>query len=424
MGDETRPGPVKLTSGNTSQNWKKFEQRFEIFLKADPKRAEPPANKWAMLMQEAGREALEVYNSFRVKLTTVTLTPEGVVQKDDKSEDYEAVIKEFRAYAEVKKSVSSIRKQFNHRNQKPGEPFGTWFTEIKNLVKDCEYENVTDSMLKDRLEWGSIDQKVRETIRENPQWTLDQAILCCKAAEEKKLEAEEEGRSVDSLDTKKAVKRNYSEMSRGGTRGMNRGRGAPRSHYLSVRGRGTRGHHAPPRGGYWSSHYVEEAYNCKKCQTRHRARRCPAFDKTCNKCGEVGHYEKVCRFNKKRKIETVTKVAEVLKPEAIKPKEPEKKEENLYVLDDFNFEDEVDLDLLHEDMEVAVLQTKEDPSVKKIREYTEILKLKGKHCVNFKLDPGADVNIIPYNVFTCINAEGDYELHPSTLSFQSNNFKL
>ncbi|KAK3921523.1 Phosphoglucosamine mutase, partial [Frankliniella fusca] len=152
--DETRPGPVKLTSGNTSQNWKKFEQRFEIFLKADPKRTEKPANKWAMLMQETGREAHEVYNSFRDKLITVTLTLEGIVQKDDK------------AYAEVKKSVSSIRKKFNQRNQKPGEPLGTWFTEIMNLVKDCECENMADFMLKDRLEWGSSDQKVRETIRE------------------------------------------------------------------------------------------------------------------------------------------------------------------------------------------------------------------------------------------------------------------
>ncbi|KAK3917654.1 Protein PET20, mitochondrial [Frankliniella fusca] len=143
-----------------------------------------------MLMQEAGREALEEYNSFRDKLITVTLTPDGVVHKDDKSEDYGAVITEFRAYAE----------ELN-------EPFGTWFTEIKNLVKDCEYATITDSMLKDRLELGSSDQKVRETIRENPQWTLDQAILCCKAAEEKKLEAEEEYRSVDTTTTTMGLKR-------------------------------------------------------------------------------------------------------------------------------------------------------------------------------------------------------------------------
>ncbi|KAK3921524.1 LOW QUALITY PROTEIN: Retrovirus-related Pol polyprotein from transposon opus [Frankliniella fusca] len=110
-----------------------------------------------------------------------------------------------------------------------------------------------------------------------------------------------------------------------------------------------------------------------------------------------------------------------MKPEALKPKEPGKKEENSFVLDDFNFEDEVELDLLQEGMEVAVIQSKEDPTVKKIREYTETLKLKGKHCVNFKLDPGADVNVIPYDVFTCINAEGDYEFHPSTLSLDAFN---
>ena len=59
----TKPGPVNLKSGNIGVPWKKFHQKFEIFLMATGKKTEV---KWATLTGEAGDDVFEMYTSFRV----------------------------------------------------------------------------------------------------------------------------------------------------------------------------------------------------------------------------------------------------------------------------------------------------------------------------------------------------------------------
>jgi len=103
MSDESRPGPVKLREGNIAANRAAFEQRFEIYIKADPARVTPPANKWAVLMKEAGREALEVYNGFKDSLVTGVLDADNGIVITDQSENYEAVVNAFRSYVAEKK---------------------------------------------------------------------------------------------------------------------------------------------------------------------------------------------------------------------------------------------------------------------------------------------------------------------------------
>ena len=79
--------------------------------------------KWALLLGEAGDDALEVYNSFKDKLITKedVLDAEGVKVAErviDSSQDYDRVLAEFDKYAEEKKSLTGCREIFNARNQK------------------------------------------------------------------------------------------------------------------------------------------------------------------------------------------------------------------------------------------------------------------------------------------------------------------
>ncbi|KAK3932701.1 Neutral ceramidase [Frankliniella fusca] len=120
MSDESRPGPVRLREGNIAANWSAFEQRFDIYMKSNPKRFEAPANKWAIMMNEAGKEAIEVYNSFK------TLDEAGNIVKTDNNENFDEVVKKFRSYTAARKSVLSIRTAFRARKQKPGETFANW----------------------------------------------------------------------------------------------------------------------------------------------------------------------------------------------------------------------------------------------------------------------------------------------------------
>ncbi|KAK3928068.1 Gag polyprotein [Frankliniella fusca] len=440
--DESRPGPVKLREGNISANWAAFEQRFDIYWKADPSRQGADVNKWAVLMREAGREALEVYNSFRDSLITAAIDANGSVVKTDLSENYEAVIAEFRKYAEEKKSVTSIREAFFKRNQKPGEPFATWHTKLKNMIKDCEFLTIADSLLKDRLIGGTNDKRLKETLRGQPQLTLAQVESMSRSAETRRKEEAENSGTVDSVETKQNKKRPFSQVSRGGSSGTQssfRGhRGAFRGRYVQPR----RGQYH--RGGYWGG-WVEQSpapYDCKKCATRHGPRRCPAYNKECHRCGDTGHFEKVCSRGraKKPRVETVTKIVEVVRVVEPPPKPvesvvvpgvkelavPSPKVEtptrSAYLLDSFSTDEEVAMNLLSDHMEVNMVDTiTEDGELRKLREYTEAIRLQGKHFVNFKLDCGSQVNIVPYDLFCELNSKGDYTLTQSSLRLEAFN---
>lgn len=104
-------------------------------------------------MREGGPDVLEIYNSFKSKLITYkedAETHEKVVDKDD-SKDNETVLKYFDEYVKEKKCLTASREMFNARNQKRGESISTWLTSLRNLIADCEYKEIEESMLKDRI---------------------------------------------------------------------------------------------------------------------------------------------------------------------------------------------------------------------------------------------------------------------------------
>ncbi|XP_065671718.1 uncharacterized protein LOC136089594 [Hydra vulgaris] len=43
----------------------------------------------------------------------------------------------------------------------------------------------------------------------------------------------------------------------------------------------------------------EKTYKCKYCGLQHPPRKCPAFGKSCTKCGKFNHFKNVCRTNTK-----------------------------------------------------------------------------------------------------------------------------
>ncbi|KAE8749713.1 hypothetical protein FOCC_FOCC003453, partial [Frankliniella occidentalis] len=400
MSDESRPGPVKLREGNIAANWAAFEQRFDIFVKADPSRVNPPANKWAVLMKEAGREALEVYNSFKDSLVTRALDEQNGIVITDLSENYDAVVQAFRTYVEDKKSITSIRDAFNARRQKPGETWSNWYTDLKLLIKDCDYQNIADSLLRDHIIKKTRDPRFAETLRANRNWTMAQIDEEGKNSDARLQEqAASEAAQVPAVDAvvKKNLKRKHEQISRGAPRGR-----APRGgrynnyvgrpyHHRGHRG-SFRGHYGPPhprgayhRGGrgHWNGgwgDFQEVPFDCTRCDTRHRPRRCPAYGVECNKCGTLGHFEKCCRTKEprveKKYIEVVRIVHQpypvnsTVPPTAAVSVEPVSGAE--YLLQDY---DQLEEAQLLKTQDVCMVTSQPTSPVHQLREYTAGLKL-------------------------------------------------
>nr|XP_054926424.1 uncharacterized protein LOC126530616 [Dermacentor andersoni] len=80
------PEPLRL-AGNVSASWKRFKQKFELFLQATEVKDQPKseASKAALLLSIAGDEALDVFNNFKF-------------EPNESKDDYKTLIQKFDAY--------------------------------------------------------------------------------------------------------------------------------------------------------------------------------------------------------------------------------------------------------------------------------------------------------------------------------------
>lgn len=115
-----------------------------------------------------------------------------------------------------------------------------------------------------------------------------------------------------------------------------------------------------------TSHIHEEKcgkkeYDCKKCGYKHKARECPAFNKQCKSCGLIGYFKIGCKKGKNSNsssFKTHNKIEEV------------------FLIDTIISKDKGDW------KKVVIINNE---------------------VVNFKLDSGADLNVIPYEMLSKLN---------------------
>ena len=65
--------------------------------------------------------------------------------------------------------------KFQERKQQQGETFETFVTDLRNLVKDCNYDKPSE-MVRDRIVAGNLSQDIREKLlTEGDTHTMDKA---------------------------------------------------------------------------------------------------------------------------------------------------------------------------------------------------------------------------------------------------------
>lgn len=62
-----RPPPPLSLTGNLAENWRKWEQRFNLYLTASALVDESETRKIAVLLHSIGEEALDIYNSLEIE---------------------------------------------------------------------------------------------------------------------------------------------------------------------------------------------------------------------------------------------------------------------------------------------------------------------------------------------------------------------
>lgn len=145
-----------------------------------------------------------------------------------------------------------------------GKKFGVICT-LRKLCETCEFGTLKNSLIKDRIVLGVNNTKTRERLLRVPDLTLQKALDVVRSAEATDMQMKELddssvhgiGREKNKSTDKKTPSDNEQKR--------------------------------PP----------SKKFNCGNCGTRHGARECPAYGKTCNYCQRRNHFQSVCRSRKK-----------------------------------------------------------------------------------------------------------------------------
>ena len=108
---------------NVAENWRRFKQKIEIFIVASGYDQKSNKEKCCMLLNLAGEQAIEVFNTFSFE--------EGEVDKPQN------LVDKFEVYCNPKRNITYERHLFNTRMQNISEIIYAYVTELRLQAKNC-----------------------------------------------------------------------------------------------------------------------------------------------------------------------------------------------------------------------------------------------------------------------------------------------
>ena len=234
------------------------------------------------------------------------------------------------------------------RNQRPGEGFESYYTELRNTVKDCEFGSLEENLLRDRLVCGIIDEIVREKLLQVEDLTLEKCVNMCRLFESNAKQLRTLGSSQPEPDVHALRKMKLSSKT-----GQRHTSGKQALVEKQTRQK------------------LTSNKPCDYCSYKHVKGKCLAFGKFCKGCGQRGHFYKA----KKCKLA--------------------KNDVNQVELEEVQYDEPVEEDYFF----VGTLTNENSNS----SYWKETLNVEG-HPISFKLDTGAETDILSTELFRSLNS--------------------
>ena len=238
--------------------WSRWKRRFEQFRYASGLSPESGQRQVSTLLYCLGQDADDVLRSTNIA--------------EDKRKDYQEVMTKFDAFFGVRRNVIFERACFNRRTQQADESVEQYIAALYRLIETCDYGDLTDEMLCDRLVVGIRDTALSERLQMDPNLTLDKAM---KSIRQREAVKEQHQQLQGGSKTSPIVVDEIRHASRGGTRCWGETvKDRPQKPKKSSRQRDQR----PPK--------QDKPVNpCKRCGKGHlQGERCPARNASCFKC--------------------------------------------------------------------------------------------------------------------------------------------
>ena len=253
------PKPLNVGAENKSVNYDLFKQTWTNYELATGLKSSSNEQRLATLLSVIGTEALIVYNAF-------TWSPNEV-------KTVESTLAKFEVYCKPKRNITYERYLFLSRKQQKNESVDDYIVALRNLIVNCDYEQLTDSILRDAIVLGIKCDRLRESLLREQDLSLDKCVNIARTSER------------------------------------------ARKHFVMF---SSEKYDDEPMEVNKVSPKVEKRINCKYCGYAHQLikEKCPARGKKCYKCGGMNHFISKCMKKvESEKPEDVKMVAEEIEDE-------------------------------------------------------------------------------------------------------------
>ncbi|CAJ1049307.1 uncharacterized protein K02A2.6-like [Xyrichtys novacula] len=340
-----QPPPNLSLQGNLAENWKCWSQRFELFSVASGVSEKSEKVQCATFLHVAGEEAIKVCNTFVFA---------------DAEKDKIAVLKsKFKEYCEPRKNLTYIRHVFFTRAQKQSEPIDSYVTDLKSKAKDCEFGDLHDSLVRDRIVCGITNDQVRGRLLREADLTLEKAVDICRASELTNTQVKALTEEVEMNAVKTVKKKDFRVKA--------------------------------------NAEQQTEA-SCNRCGFKHGANACPALGQICKKCQKKNHFAKMCRSQS----------------QSGSWKKQQQYRRRMHAVVQSEEEDDMFIGTLRveQDKYISIMESAETETEKE--KWTESLRI-NNNVVTFKLDTGADCNAMSIKTFNALEVRGRLNASKSKL---------
>lgn len=199
---ETVKKPSYLEVKGCYDNWKEWKESFETYLRANGLLNDP-----------------KVTDKIKITILKIVMGPEGqellknfTFENFNDKNNFEKVLKKLENYFIPKKNLTVERFNFNAVVQREGESFNNFLLELKTKAASCEFGELNDSLIRDRIVCGINDKIVQKRLLTEMNVSLEDAINICCAAESRGLEAKESINKTEEVNIKTEFKYEQDEL--------------------------------------------------------------------------------------------------------------------------------------------------------------------------------------------------------------------
>ena len=193
---------------------------------------------------------------------------------DEDKKVYDTVKTKFEAHFIKRRNPIFERAKFNQRRQEEGESADSFITSLYCLAEHCAYGALHNEMISDRIVVGLRDANLSVKLQMDPELTLDKAVTLARQSEAiKQQQAVVRGGAGSNPPGVNAITRQPYKRQQWGDRLKKQ---------------------LPPRST------PPQQATCTRCgrSPPHTRQQCPAREAVCHKCAKKGHFQSVCRSNK------------------------------------------------------------------------------------------------------------------------------